>query len=502
MKVKIFDQGVKFQQNKNRITIMLIVPFYSFWPEYETRRSGCPIGLEMIAGELIMNGFNVIFIDACMSAYSQFTEQIDHTIRYGLTDQQLRATLARFCPDIVGITNLFSNQADNVEHLANIIKRTYPRTLLVEGGSHATGDVNTVLKNNSVDAVVREEGVATFLELCLAFEQKMASRNSMATLGVSFKNRAGQIIHNPSRPFIANLDSLAPRRLEITLHPMYDTSKHTGGSRARQYGRHAYLLSSVGCPLQCEFCHIHKMCGPTRYFSLERFEQEVARLAAAGVNEIILEDDMLFADIPRALLIGEILKRYNMVWFEEGGLSMFKFMNPGANLTYQIILDKLAASGCYRFYLAIESANSMSLLKSHKPLVNAQADLAEKIVRYTASKGIEGVGGFMLGFKGFQGLEESLIEMKNTVAYAKRLKQAGLTYVMLFIYTAIPGTNIYNYLKFVFPKLNLRTSHERAAFPVGGLSPAQLTNLRLKWMNEVNGPACMEMANRTKNWGL
>ncbi|MFA4873428.1 MAG: hypothetical protein WC659_05880 [Patescibacteria group bacterium] len=167
------------------------------------------------------------------------------------------------------------------------------------------------------------------------------------------------------------------------------------------------------------------------------------------------------------------------------------------------MLDKLAESGCYRFYLAIESANPTSLVMSHKPHINTEVNLAEEIVRYTAQKSIEGVGGFMLGFKGNNGgHEETFEDMRRTVDYAKRLKQAGLAYVMMFIYTAIPGTNAYRYLKSVFPHLDLRTSHERAAFPVGGLTPQELTDLRVQWMDEVNGNASMKIANNTKNWGL
>ena len=501
MKIEIFKQGVAFWQDRSRLTILLIVPFYSFWPRYETRRAGCPLGLELIAGELVTKGFNVVFLDACMAAYDQLTPQRSHFVRYGLTDKQLRRALADFNPDIVGITSLFSNQHRNADQAAWLVRRSYPEAIIVMGGSHATGDVDRALKNPNVDMVARQEGLITFPELCLSVEAKISSRDSTPVKGMSYKDQSGKIIHNPDRPFITNLDRLAPRRLEIPLHPMYDTPEHTGGSRHRKTGRHAYILSSMGCPLKCDFCHIHTMAGTIRYYGLERFEREVARLKAAGVSEVIVEDDMFFADIPRALAIAGILKKYDLAWFEEGGLSMFKFMKPGCNLTYEQILDRLAKTGCYRFYLAVESANPESLTKSRKPRINTDAESAEKIVRHTAKVGIEAVGGFMIGFKGDNGLEESHEDMKKTVAYAKRLKLAGLAYVMLFIYTAIPGTAAYKYLESVFPNLDLRTSHERSAMPIGGYT-RRLTELRWEWMREINGSASTNLAERTKNWGL
>jgi len=519
MRIETFSQGVAFWQPRQswwlivwlwlrgkpykRLTVMLVVPFYSFHPRYETKRAGCPIGLELIASELVAQGFNLIFIDACMAAYSQLTNQPNGYVRYGLTDAQLTDLLKQFHPTVVGITSLFSNQRGNVEAVAGIVRRAYPKAIIVEGGSHASGDVDEVLASPNVDMVVREEGLQTFPELCQSVERKHSFRNFTTVVGVSFKYVNGEVEHNPARAFLPNFDSLAERLLEITLHPMYDTPEHTGGSRFRRIGRHAYILSSGGCPLKCDFCHIHIMAGNIRYYGLERFEHEVARLHAAGVNEVVVEDDMFFADIPRALAVAEILQKYGMAWFEEGGLSMFKFMKPGTGFTYETILDKLAETGCYRFYLAIESANPESLIKSHKPHINTEAELAEEIVRYAAQKGIQAVGGFMLGFKGNNGgFEESRTDMERTVAYASRLRQAGLAYVMLFIYTAIPGTAAYKYLKTAFPHFDLRTSHEQSAFPVGGLTPQELTELRLQWMHEVNGPVCMDIVEQTNNWGL
>lgn len=170
MKVNTISQGVIFSQGNNRLTVMLLVPFYSFWPHYETRRAGCPIGLELIASELVAKGFNVIFIDACMSAYDQYTQQADGTNRYGLTDEQLKALLARFNPDVVGITNLFSNQAGNVQWVAQLVRQAYPDAIIAEGGSHATGDIDEVLKDTCVDMVIREEGLVTFTKLCESVE--------------------------------------------------------------------------------------------------------------------------------------------------------------------------------------------------------------------------------------------------------------------------------------------------------------------------------------------
>ncbi len=105
----------------------------------------------------------------------------------------------------------------------------------------------------------------------------------------------------------------------------------------------------------------------------------------------------------------------------------------------------------------------------------------------------------MLGFK-LPNFEETLEDMKNTVRYAKRLKKAGLAFVMLFMYTALPGTQIYPYMR----PLMLRgyTSHEKASCIIDDLTPEQLTELRYKWMQEINGEKIMKKMEESSNWGV
>ncbi len=498
MNVEIIPEGVIYKNNREqRLTVLLLKPFYSFYERYETRRDACPLGLEMVAAELVAKGFNVIYLDACMAAYDQFTPQADGGIRYGLTDDQLRGVLRQFNPDIVGITSLYSNQAGNVEQTAKIVHEVYPHAIIIEGGGHATGAIDEVLSTGVVDVVVRSEGMITFTEFCEGLE---SDSDPLSIKGISYRDENGIIRHNPDGEFCQILDSLAPRLLEIPLHQMYATSEHTGGTRGTQAGRHVYLMTSLGCPGHCRFCQSDLMSGlKTRFFSLERVETDVRRLAETGATELIVEDDQFLANIPRAMQVMDIFQKYSMIWFEEGGVSMFKLMKPGHELTYRNLVDRMAETRCYRFYLAIESANPQSLRDSHKPAINTQAEHAEEIVRYITSKGVQAVGGFMIGFKS-NGYEETLKDMRCTVEYAKRLKAAGLAYVMLFIYTALPGTAVYPALK---PYVTHGyTSHERAGLSVGGLTPEQLTELRLKWMTEVNGDTCMSIANGTKNWGL
>jgi len=502
--IRNFKEGVSFESNPDRLTILLLVPFYSFDPKYETRRVNAPLGLEYIANELLADGFNVIFIDAARGDYNNFTKLKNGQIRYGLTNNRLKFLLSKFNPDIVGITSLFSNQLSNTLLISELIKTIHPSVLIAHGGAHASGADIEVLTNPCVDIVVRREGMITFKNLCKKLEAERGKRKLNDTLseimGISYKNSKKKIIQNPDQPFVENLDELAPRRYEIELHSMYDTSEHTGDSKINKQGRYAYLMTSFGCDGHCKFCTSDMLSGPkTRFFSLERIEREIIELKKRGVNEIIVEDDQFLAVIPRAMKIMDIFKKHQMRWFEEGGISMFKLMRPGTGLDYKKIIDKFAESGCYRFYLAIESANISSLQTSNKPPINAQANLAEQIVKYIKFKNIQAVGGFMLGFK-TKNYEESMKDIKNTLRYAKQLKKVGLAYVMLFIFTPLPGTGIFSSLH---PYIQRGyTSHEKATLPIAGLSPKRFTKLRKYWMKKINGEQADNIAEKTLNWGL
>ena len=197
----VLSAGNKNAKGNSKLNILLLVPFYSFDPRYETRRVSAPMSLEYIANELIMNKFNVTFIDAARADYDNLIKQADGTFRYGLSDSKLKNLLGKFNPDVVGITSLFSNQSDNVKRVSDIVREVHPKSIIVEGGAHATGADVEVLQYDNVDVVVRGEGIKIFTRLCKEIE-KNQNKMELARIfnkikGVSFKTKSGKIIRNP-----------------------------------------------------------------------------------------------------------------------------------------------------------------------------------------------------------------------------------------------------------------------------------------------------------------
>jgi radical SAM superfamily enzyme YgiQ (UPF0313 family) len=166
-----------------------------------------------------------------------------------LTHEDLKREIANLKPDIVGITSVTVNFPSALQ-AASAAKESYPRALTVLGGPHVTFlDEQTLREQKEVDCIARHESELTILELA-----DHVSSNRPKSLheidGITFREN-GQIIRNPDRKFIQDLDSL-PR-------PAY---KFFALEKYRYLGKMIFpIMASRGCPGNCAFCPGHKMPG-------------------------------------------------------------------------------------------------------------------------------------------------------------------------------------------------------------------------------------------------
>ena len=191
-----------------------------------------PIGLAYLAAVLEEGGYKVTVID-CTAL------QID----YG----ELRAKLASFEPDLIGITAM-ATTIQSALSSAVVAKETCPNTAVILGGPHATFmDEQILNEENAVDIIVRGEGEQTIMDIA---QNVFDSKALGAVNGITFRVKK-QIIRTPNREFIQDLDRL-PK-------PAYD---HFQLGRYQLFGRKILpVISSRGCPLQCSFCVSSRMFG-------------------------------------------------------------------------------------------------------------------------------------------------------------------------------------------------------------------------------------------------
>jgi radical SAM superfamily enzyme YgiQ (UPF0313 family) len=119
-----------------------------------------------------------------------------------------------------------------------MIKEELPDTPIIFGGIHPTSVPERVIKNDFVDMVCVGEGEYPMLELANSLER---GKIDYSIQNLWFK-KDGQIIQNPIRPLVEDLDSL----------PMPDKDLYYSASP--HFSQCYYIMASRGCAYSCSYC--------------------------------------------------------------------------------------------------------------------------------------------------------------------------------------------------------------------------------------------------------
>lgn len=206
-----------------------------------------------------------------------------HIIDMELEQNSFKYFLELFRPDLVGITMSATDHNEGLR-LAKITKKNGATTVL--GGYHPTAIPDELLSHPQVDIIVRGEGELTMKEL-------VQKGSPEGVLGVSFK-KGKQIIHNPDRPLIGDLDSLPfPAR-----HLRRQKDKDRMNSNGREFD---VITMSRGCWGRCSFCCEPYMSkGRMRFRSPENIIKELFEIIAFHNEkplQIFVTDPILWATL-------------------------------------------------------------------------------------------------------------------------------------------------------------------------------------------------------------
>jgi anaerobic magnesium-protoporphyrin IX monomethyl ester cyclase len=503
------------------------------------KRAGTPIGLVRIATVARNSGYEIRIVDAPFEGWNQewvLLETADGTmLRYGLTDDQLRKRIADFDPDIVGIQCNYTVQWGNARALADLVKAMDSTIVIVGGGAHMSGDWCNALLDAPIDLIAINEADRSFTQLLdaltgvavpadqvrgVAYRKNGKAYNSNVELGHGGKSKYVSI--NPHKQTLEERKSLMPLPdfgfLDMS---NYGQHYHSSGERVRKNGAWAQIFSTVGCNVGCDFCYIPMINGPWRALGIDWFDQHLADLKRHGVTEVLIEDDHLLHDPLYAWEVCNVLEKHDLPWVEEGGLSLFnlimlhlgaplldtlteaerrsrnyalaiKALNQG--MTARSLIKRMAESGCYSVYLAVESANQDSLTNSNKPKINTMRNATAEIVSIFTENGIQVTGGFMLGFvnpsdtPGQAPYIETLEQIERTIDYSVELMQAGMAYANPFIVTPIPGTPMGEFQRqYAVRNYDIGWSHEKATMGTGSWTAEDIEAMRLKLLVNANG---------------
>jgi radical SAM superfamily enzyme YgiQ (UPF0313 family) len=307
--------------------------------------------------------------------------------------------------DLVGISTITST-APRSYYIADKIRSLNKNIPIVFGGPHPSFLPEESLAHS--DYVVRGEGEHTLLELIDALENKKRLGN---IAGLSFKEGT-QFVHNPTRPFITNLDE----------NPIIDYSVIPNWNPK---GKIVTISTSRGCPFNCKFCSVIPMFGTRyRFNSVDHVLAEI-KMYAGKARHIFFADDNFTANKKRTK---ELLRR---IRDEKIDIEWSAQVRTDATQDSEL-LDLMHQTGCFSVYIGFESINPKTLEVFNKhQTVN---DIRKSIAAFH-QKNINIHGMFVLGSD-----YDTVETLRETSKFAKKLDIDTVQFMML---TPLPGTQTY-----------------------------------------------------------
>ncbi|MCC7076511.1 MAG: cobalamin-dependent protein [Acidimicrobiia bacterium] len=224
------------------------------------------------------------------------------------------------------------------------VKEAMPDLPTVCGGTHAQLDPEDIVPGTpAIDLAVRGEGDFALPELVDALE---AGQDPL-TIDNVWGRRGEDVVRNPVRPLITDLDSL----------PFADRDLFDDALLCEDQRERGTVMACRGCPYNCTYCsnHIQRLQYPNRkvYVRFRSVDHVIAELhwlrqRSPGLRFIRFDDDILTWDTD---WFTEFCTRYKT----EIGLPFV--CNAFVNLLDDETIAMFADAGCEVMAMGIESGN-------------------------------------------------------------------------------------------------------------------------------------------------
>ena len=286
--------------------------------------------------------------------------------------------------DIVGISGIVAN-VGKVRRMCELVRRHSPKSQIVVGGHVAS--ISNLEKMIDADYIARGEGISWFRHF----------------LG---EDETARIVH----PDI--LSGFGTRLFGMDF-------------KTRSQDTAATVITSVGCPMGCNFCATSALFGGKGH-SVVFFKngQELFNLMAGfeerlGTSSFFIMDENFLLDRPRALELLELMERHGKAW------SLYCFSS--ANALRQYTFDELLRLGLSWLWIGLEGEDSQySELKG--------CDSVD-FVRRLQEIGVKVLGSSIIG------LENHTPE--NIDQVIERAVRHNTDFHQFMLYTPLPGTPLF-----------------------------------------------------------
>ena len=366
--------------------------YYPYMPTYP------PTGLAYLAAVLEEKGNHVTVIDCNVE---------------GIDQNQLRQKLAKLDSDIIGISST-TPMLHSALMAARNAKKVCPNTTIVLGGAHATFmDKEILSAEPAVDLIIRGEGEVTLAELTKRIINDVGLNTAN---GITYRHQ-DQIVQNPSRGYIQNLDDLP--------FPAY---KHFHLEKYRLSGKLFFpIVTSRGCPFQCSFCVANRVLGKQyRIRSPQNIGHELELLKREyDANFFVFYDDTLTLDKTRLYDVCDEInsRKLNTPWSCQIRVDQIN----------QEMFTMMKKANCQQVSFGIESGCQNVLNAVNKRVTIEQNEAAIKLAKKA---------GLFVAISIIIGYPSETTQMRNeTFDFIRRTEPDN---VSLHIATPYPGTELRN----------------------------------------------------------
>ena len=356
---------------------------------------------------------------ALLERYGHACKLVDGAAR-NISIEETRKIVRDFNPDSVVINATTPSIESDLGYARLCKEEIDKRVLTIMVGPHVSAEPDDTLRRSRpfLDAVARREYDYTLKEF--------ANTGNISDLrGVSYL-KDGDIIHNPDRPFIEDIDNLPfPAWHHINPCDYYAPAK-----------RNPFLtmITGRGCEGRCVFCLLPQVMYGRNYRPrspenvLDEIKYDIG--VFPGLKEIMFEDDTFtlkgYYERLERICQGMLDRRIRISWA----------CNARTDMQDLAILRLMKKSGCRMVCVGFESGDEKILENLKK---GVSLDVMRNFAQLCRRAGISVHGCFVIGAPG-----ETFDSIKKTIRFAANLPIDTVQFSGLSPY---PGTEFYYWCK-------------------------------------------------------
>jgi radical SAM superfamily enzyme YgiQ (UPF0313 family) len=328
------------------------------------------------------------------------------------------ADAVRERPDLIGLSFLSTTSYPYAKILARSLRAAAPGVRIAFGGVFATLNAERVKEQVAeVDFVCRGDGEQLLLDLL----ENLDDPSSVP--GVTWRDEAGRLRHNPSLALDRNLDQWPfPDRESLELDFIESMPLDVPMVLSRE--RFTTMQTSRGCPWPCVFCDIPVFNeGKWRSRGPEHVVAELAQLERDGYGAVYFVDDHFLLQPKRIEAICKGIR--------EAGLKIQWGCEGRVDSVCMDLFPAMARANCRTIMFGIESGSQKILDRLKKEQTLEQTEIA---VRAAKKAGIEIVHGFFV----VGNPDETERDMVDTFQFAEKLPLDSFAFNRLCVYRGTP----------------------------------------------------------------